>query len=100
MISSCIEQIVKADLGNIDIQFDKFRHRAHIKHKCAGNCCEIPVLEIIAGICCETPVLEIIAGSCCETPVLQMTEHDFSKGTGKRANLGMALFWKIDQKKV
>ena len=87
MISSCIEQIVKADLGNIDIQFDKFRHRAHIKHKCAGNCC-------------ETPVLEIIAGSCCETPVLQMTEHDFSKGTSKRANLGMALFWKIDQKKV
>ena len=92
MISSCIEQIVKADLGNIDIQFDKFRHRAHIKHKCAGNCCETLVLEIIAGTCCETLVLEIIAGSCCE--------HDFSKGTGKRANLGMALFWKIDQKKV
>ena len=92
MISSCIEQIVKADLGNIDIQFDKFRHRAHIKHKCAGNCCEIPVLEIIVGTCCETLVLEIIAGSCCE--------HDFSKGTSRRANLGMALFWKIDQKKV
>ena len=87
MISSCIEQIVKADLGNIDIQFDKFRHRAHIKHKCAGNCC-------------ETLVLEIIAGTCCEIQVLEMTEHDFSKGTSRRANLGMALFWKIDQKKV